>query len=161
MKRFIRIGVLSLATAILFSGGLVHAASQKRVSNPADHTRLVAAAFPKMLLAATGAQACKDSGGVPVSSAFGVTNNCVGSDDKNPIIALLSTLVRFATGLFGLILVAMVSYAGIRYTISAGSPDDVKEAKNHLKAAVTGLVVFALMSGILQFILPPQFRIFG
>jgi hypothetical protein len=98
---------------------------------------------------------------VPVSSALGVPGNCLGSKDQNPIFALMSVILKFVTALFGLILVLMVVYSGIRYIISAGSPDEVKAAKEHLKGAATGLILFMIMYGLLSLIIPGFSNIFA
>lgn len=91
--------------------------------------------------------------GVKVSGALG-NGDCVGSKTDNPIFALIGQIVAFLTGLFGLILVAMVVYAGIQYITAQGSSDNVKAAKQRLEQAITGLVLFALMFALLQMLIP-------
>jgi hypothetical protein len=125
--------------------------------------------FPTLLLIASAnlvavpvavhaATPCENNGGVSVSTAFNndktVGNECIGSKDQNPIFALIRIISQFMIGLFGLILVGVVVYSGFRYVISGGSPDDIKDAKNKLKGAVTGILLLVVMAALLNSILP-------
>lgn len=120
--------------------------------------------------AATEAQKeqCKNAGGVPVSTIWdrSPTDNsplgdeCLGSDSQNPIFSLISAGIRWFSAIFGLILVLIVAVAGFQYVISAGDSDQIKGAKERLKAAVTGLVLYLLMFSILQFLLPEGAKVF-
>lgn len=116
----------------------------------------ILAAVPFLVIPATSAYAVQtcNGKGVKVSGALGVSGDCVGSSDQNPIFALLSLVIRAASVILGLVLVAVVVYAGILYIVSGGQPNEVQEAKNRLKAAVTALVLYALMFGILQSVIP-------
>lgn len=115
--------------------------------------------IPTIKLAArTEAQICRDSGGVPTSGAFG--DKCIGGNDQNPIFDMLSIFLTFFVSAFGLAMVAILVWAGIRYITSAGSPDDVKEAKNLIKAVITALILFAIMFAVLRIILPEGIGIF-
>jgi cytochrome bd-type quinol oxidase subunit 2 len=97
--------------------------------------------------------------GVEVSNAIGGLCSGVPAG-TNPIFALVSVAIRFFSMIFGLLLVLVVVIAGIQYITAGGSADNTKEAKERLKAAVTGLVLFVLMFGILQVLLPPEAKIF-
>ncbi len=98
--------------------------------------------------------ACK--GGVTVSSALikPGADKCIGSSDQNPIFALIQLFLTYASGVLGIALVLMIVIGGLQYVISDGSPDVTREAKDRIKNAVAGLVLFALMFGALQVILP-------
>jgi uncharacterized membrane protein len=106
---------------------------------------------------------CPD-GSVKVSTALSLDNKdgneCIGSKDQNPIFALLSIGIKFFSIIFGLLLVLILVIAGIQYITAGGSSDATKEAKDRIKAAITGLVLYVLMFAILQIILPPDQRIF-
>ncbi len=108
-------------------------------------------------MAHAAATACDK--GVKVSQAL-ATTGCIGDENTNPIFALLSILIRIFSGFIGLILILVVAVSGLQYVTSGGSSDGVKEAKDRLKAAITGLILFVLMFGILQAILPPDVKIF-
>lgn len=105
------------------------------------------------------AQQCKDRGGIRTSGVFG-QDNCVGSDNQNPIFSMLSIFLRFFMGALGIAMVAVLVYAGIRYIVSAGSPDEVKGAKNMIKAVLTALVLFVIMNAILEIVIPGNLRLF-
>jgi hypothetical protein len=99
------------------------------------------------------------NGGVKVSDALGVSSNCVGGS-TNPIFALLNKIITVFSAIFGLLLILGLVEAGIRYIISNGQPDDTKAAKERIKGVVTGLVLYVLMVGILNFLLPYDVKIF-
>lgn len=92
-----------------------------------------------------------DCGGVAVSDALG---SCVATPGTNPIFALLQKVITYATGIFGLVLVLMIVIAGLEYVISGGSPDKAKGAKKRIEQAATGFVLFVVMWGVLQVLLP-------
>lgn len=110
--------------------------------------------LPTRLYAACSGQ------GVTVSSALGVPNDCVGADGTNPIYALISVVITYATGVLGLIMILMIVIAGLQYVVSNGSPDTAKAARQRIENVVTGFILFVLMWGILQALLPPDARIF-
>lgn len=97
--------------------------------------------------------------GVKTSKALGTT--CVGDGTTNPIYALIYLFVKFLSGILGLVLVLVLVIAGIQYIISNGSSDDMKSAKNRIKAAVTAFVLYIIMFAFLQLILPPDAKLFG
>lgn len=100
------------------------------------------------------AQSCgADGKGVKVSSALGVKNNCVGGAE-NPIYDLVRVVVQFTVGIFGLLLVLMITYAGFQYIISQGDPNNTKAAKQRIEQAITGLIIFVLMYAILNALIP-------
>lgn len=99
-------------------------------------------------------------GAVKVSPAFGIEGNCIGGTKQNPIFAMLSVVISFLTALFGMILVFVIVISGFQYILAAGDSDNVKGAKDRLKAAATGLVLFILMYSVLQLLLPPDVSIF-
>lgn len=100
------------------------------------------------------ANSCTDNGGTVVSGALGGGSKCIGSKDTNPIYDLVHIIVQFAVGLFGLILVLMITYAGFQYIISQGDPNNTKAARQRIEQAVTGLILFVLMYAILNALIP-------
>lgn len=97
---------------------------------------------------------CEKVEGVYVGSDLAGDSHCLGSKEQNPIYKMIARFVQIFTGIFGLLLVGMIIYAGIEYITAQGSPDHVKSAKSHLEQAATGLVLFVLMFGILELIIP-------
>jgi hypothetical protein len=97
--------------------------------------------------------------GVKVSKALGA-GGCIGGGNQNPIFALVAYGVQFLTGIFGVIVVLVLVIAGLQYVISGDDPEIAKEAKERIKGAITGLVLFIIMFGLIQTILPPDVKIF-
>ncbi|HEX7259511.1 MAG TPA: pilin [Candidatus Saccharimonadia bacterium] len=96
---------------------------------------------------------------IVVSEAL-VPGGCIGSANQNPIFALIGFGVQFLTGLFGIILVLVLVIAGFQYVISGDDPEIAKEAKDRIKGAFTGLVLFVIMFALIQIILPSELKIF-
>jgi hypothetical protein len=88
-------------------------------------------------------------GKVKTSIDYGCSNNNGGE-----IYGFLRGIIKFASGLVGLVVIMMMIIGGIRYITSAGDPKMVASAKNQIVNAVTGLVLFGLMLAILNFLLP-------
>ncbi len=77
-----------------------------------------------------------------------------GNAKGGAIYGFLRGIIKFAGGLVGLLVIMMLIIGGIRYITSAGNPKLVAAAKNQIVNAIIGLVLFALMLGILNFLLP-------
>ncbi len=88
-------------------------------------------------------------GGVATSIDYGC-----GNAKGGPIYGFLRGIIKFAGGLVGLLVIMMLIIGGIRYITSAGNPKLVAAAKNQIVNAIIGLVLFALMLAILNFLLP-------
>ncbi len=97
--------------------------------------------------------------GIKVSKSLG-TGGCIGGGGQNPIFALVGFGVQLLTGLFGIILVLVLVIAGFQYVISGDDPEIAKEAKDRIKGALTGLVLFVIMFALVQAILPSDIKIF-
>ena len=104
---------------------------------------------------------CEEKGGVEVSQALepdAQGGKCVGSnqDGENPIFIYLGKVITFMTAIFGILLVLMIVISGLQYVLAGASADSAKEAKDRLKNAVTGFILFILMFGILNLLIPDQ-----
>ncbi|HSX41098.1 MAG TPA: pilin [Candidatus Saccharimonadales bacterium] len=88
----------------------------------------------------------------------GVTSSggtvCVGDSKINPIFVLLAAIIRFLITILSLLFVGMIIFAGVVYVVSDGQPERVQEAKDRLQSAITGVVLLALMSAILNAAIP-------
>jgi len=62
-------------------------------------------------------------------------------------------IINILLVVIGMISVIMIVVGGIRYTVSAGDPKAVTDAKNTILYAVVGLVVAALAGAIVNFVL--------
>ena len=93
----------------------------------------------------------KGSDGKPLETS--IDYGC-GNDKGGAIYGFLRGIIKFASGLVGLVVIMMMIIGGIRYITSAGDSKMVASAKNQIVNAVTGLVLFGLMLAILNFLLP-------
>ena len=71
------------------------------------------------------------------------------SKDLNTTTRNVITIMLFVIGILALI---MVVYSGIRYVISRGNPEEVKNAKNTLLYSIVGLVIAILAFAIVQWV---------
>ena len=92
-----------------------------------------------------------DSNGKPLTTS--IDYGC-GSSAGGPIYGFLRGIIKFASGLVGLVVIMMLIIGGIRYITSAGNPKLVAAAKMQIINSVIGLVLFGLMLAILNFLLP-------
>lgn len=111
--------------------------------------------FPAHSLAAV---AGGDGGGGGKDLTYG--NGCNGGvkacfDPKtNPIVKDLNTIVEFLAGLVGVVAVAMIIAGGVQFSASRNNPEAVKAAKSRITNALIALVVFMIMWGFLQWLIP-------
>jgi len=124
--------------------------------------RLITSLFVATVLAVNtiAVPSANAAGCVKVSPALGAPHNCVGGS-TNPIYDLLHIIIVWLSGMFGLVLTLILVVAGFQYIVSNGSPDDTKSAKNRIKAALTGFILYIFMVGILQHLLPDGVKLFG
>lgn len=86
-----------------------------------------------------------DTGGQTCSGSHGV------------IIDFLLSIVRFMGELIGLVVILMIIIGGIQYITSNGDPNGVKAAKGRIGGAITALVLYLMMWGILHYLIPGTF----
>lgn len=87
------------------------------------------------------------------STSVAINVGCDSSND-NPIYVYLRAIIKFMSGAIGLAVVLMIIVSGIQYMTSAGNPAAVAAAKSRLFNAVLGLLLFVLMFGILNALIP-------
>lgn len=64
------------------------------------------------------------------------------------VLAFIDIFLRIA----GLVALGFIIYAGVRYTMSVGSPDKVQQAQGTLRDAIIGLVIAIVAVGIVSFL---------
>lgn len=74
-----------------------------------------------------------------------------------PIYAYLRGIIKFASGLIGLVAVTAIIVSGIQWMAGSGNPAAIKKAQTRLANAVGGLILFILMAAILRFLVPNIF----
>ncbi len=98
---------------------------------------------------------CAD-GEVAVGSPISGSEHCIVDDPSQGgvIVTWAKWILTFLSGLVGITVVFMIVLSGIQYITSAGNPDAAKAARGRLTNAILGLLLFILMVGILNFIIP-------
>jgi len=104
--------------------------------------------------------ACPD-GEVQLSVKVNATDSgCVKPDPNGGvIITYLKMILKFMSGGVGIVILLMLTIAGIQYMTAAGQPEQVKLAKSRIQNAITGLVLFLIAFAVLNLIIPGS--IFG
>jgi hypothetical protein len=113
----------------------------------------VSAALAAVPAESGGQATCRDEGEVKVGVAVESGDKCVGDED-NAIIEYSKGIIKFLSGAVGLVVVLMLVISGVQYVTSQGNSDQVKNAKNRLTNAVVGLILFIMMYGILEVLIP-------
>lgn len=97
-------------------------------------------------------------GGVDTSIISG--DICNGADVKstdsadNPVVSILVFVIQVLTGAVGVAAVGTLIYAGILYSAAGGDSGQVQKAKTIIKDTVIGIVCYAGMILILNFVIP-------
>ena len=84
-------------------------------------------------------------------------DNGSGKDAKTgeeAIYNILGMVIKIMTGVIGLVAVAAVVYGAILYGSASDNPENIKKAKEIWTNIVIGLIAFAFMVSILNFIIP-------
>ena len=84
-------------------------------------------------------------------------DNGSGKDAKTgeeAIYNILGMVIKIMTGAIGLVAVAAVVYGAILYGSASDNPENIKKAKEIWTNIVIGLIAFAFMVSILNFIIP-------
>jgi hypothetical protein len=104
---------------------------------------------------------CPGTGGITTQNCVKVGVKIGGKDcidnaagNGGAIVVYLRLVLQFLSGGIGLIIVLMLTIAGIQYIVSTGDPVQVKNAKNRIVNALTALVLFLLGFAIISFIVP-------
>ena len=85
---------------------------------------------------------CKDSSGKDAKTG------------EEAIYNILGMVIKIMTGAIGLVAVAAVVYGAILYGSASDNPENIKKAKEIWTNIVIGLIAFAFMVSILNFIIP-------
>jgi hypothetical protein len=113
------------------------------------------------VMAMAGPQAsqsqCESANGVWLSVPVNGTDHCSLPGGHGLIIDYLLGIVRFLGGLIGLVVILMIIIGGIQYMTAGGNPKAVAAAKGRITGAITALVLYLLMFGILHYLIPGTF----
>lgn len=79
---------------------------------------------------------------------------CPDASGGGVIVAYLKLILKFLSGGVGIVVLLMMTIAGVQYITAAGQPEQVKAAKNRIQNAITALVLFLIAFAFLNFIIP-------
>ncbi len=82
----------------------------------------------------------------------GANSACAGSCGTKNLSDVFKKVANTLTYIIGVGSVLMVLYGGFRYTISRGDASNVKQAKDTILYAVTGVVVSIVAYAIINFV---------
>ncbi len=82
--------------------------------------------------------------------------DCSGVNDTtgSPVVAVLALTIQILTGLVGITAIGALIYAGILYSSASGNASQVAKAKELIANTVVGLVLFAGMAVLLNWLIP-------
>lgn len=121
---------------------------QRKFQNMA--AALLATAFV-VLPAMASAQLTPDSTGLKTAAArTGLSTSCSGTDCLTIIVG---NTINVVLGFLGIVLFAMLVYAGWQWMTAGGDSKQVQEAKARIFNAIAGLVIIAASYAIATFVL--------
>lgn len=88
---------------------------------------------------------------------FAIESDCTGEtlDSSNcGIIKYLLIFVNVLSGLVGIVVVGMIIFGGIQYSMAGDDPQKIQEAKKKISNALLGLVTFIFTYIFLQWVVP-------
>lgn len=80
--------------------------------------------------------------------------DCGGATGEGAIFGIIKIVIQIMTAGIGIVAVGAVIFGAILYSSSAGSPEGIKKAKGIWMNTVIGLILFAFMVGITNFLVP-------
>lgn len=80
--------------------------------------------------------------------------DCNSSGGEDAIWELLQTTIGILAAGVGVLALAGIVYGAVLYTSAGGNPEQVKKAKNIFVNVVIGVVAFAGMYVVLEFLIP-------
>lgn len=81
---------------------------------------------------------------------------CASANDAtgSPVVAVLVVVIQILTGLVGVVAIGAFIYAGILYSSANGESSQIAKAKEMMVNTVIGLVIFAAMAVLLNYLIP-------
>ena len=89
------------------------------------------------------------------------TNEPITKLAKTTLEQYIRTIYTFGLGLVSLFAVAIIIFGGIKYTVSAGNPSQIEDAKEWIKAALYGLLLLLGAVLILRTVNPKLINLKG
>lgn len=80
--------------------------------------------------------------------------DCGGATGKDAIIDIIKTVIGFMTAGIGILAVGATIVGGILYASAGGNPENIKKATSIWTNTVIGLILFAFLVAITNFLIP-------
>lgn len=82
--------------------------------------------------------------------------DCSSANDTtgNPVVAVLVVAIQVLTAVVGIAAIASLVYAGILYSSASGEASSVAKAKETIRNAIIGLLLFAGMTILINYLIP-------
>lgn len=98
--------------------------------------------------------ALADCGGVKTSIINCTENNSGTDTNNNGVFGILKLVINIMTAGVGILAVGGIVYGSILYTSAGGSSEQTKKAIGIITNVVIGLVAYALMYAVSNFLIP-------
>lgn len=95
-----------------------------------------------------------DCGGIKTSIINCTPKAGATGAEGTAVWSLILTVINILTAGVGIVAVAGIIYGSIMYATSGGSPENVKKARTIITNVVIGIIAYAFMFTILNFITP-------
>jgi len=92
------------------------------------------------------------SGGGALADAFGTTDVKVDAAQDGDLKSSIITMLNYFLGFIGILLVAIIIYAGFRIIVSQGEEDELTKGRTMIVYAIIGVVIIFLSYTIVGFI---------
>ena len=94
------------------------------------------------------------SGNALAGECAGVNTSIINCGEEDGVNFLLHTVINIMMSLVGILAVAGVAFSGYQYMTAAGDPGKMAKAKNRIVQIVLGLIVFAVMWAVAEWLIP-------
>lgn len=74
--------------------------------------------------------------------------------DTNPIVTDLNVIVNFLSAGVGIVVIATIIIGGIQYSLAGDKAEAVTKAKTRITNGLLALVIYILIFGFLQWVVP-------
>ena len=81
-------------------------------------------------------------------------NKVIPAKFANPIYDLAFSIIRFLTAGVGVVVVAAIIWAGIKYSTSEGNPDATAQAKSNIQSAIVALLIYIFAFAAINYLVP-------
>jgi hypothetical protein len=108
---------------------------------------------------ATPAGGCTLTTGLKMPKPCTGIYDCTGVNSNtclkyNPMIQWIRFLINVLSALIGVIVIIMVTLAGIQYSSAADNPQGVQAAKKRIENVLVGLIAYIFLYAFLQWLIP-------